>query len=95
MFKKMIKQIKAYFLIQKNLINIRRKGFEIKKYEYVIDPEHPSSKDYEVYYKGKLLRDVRGVIRFPMGISQQKNKKCKCWKMNQRQLNKNRKQRKL
>lgn len=44
-------------------MNIRRKGFEIKKYVYVIDPEHPSSKDYEVYYKGKLLKDVRGVIR--------------------------------
>ena len=41
----------------------KKNNYLIETSEYVIDSEHPSSKDYKIYYKGKLLNDVTGIIR--------------------------------
>lgn len=38
-------------------------SFELSMDEYVITAEHISAKDYEIKYKGKILKDVIAIIR--------------------------------
>ena len=35
--------------------------------EYVITPENITARDYKIFYKGKELKDVIGVIRKQIG----------------------------
>ena len=40
-----------------------KRHFTLGVGEYLITGQHPTGRDYEVYYKGKKIHDVMGVIR--------------------------------
>jgi len=46
---------------------VKHNDIILKDNEYVIRPENPDSQFYEVRYKGKIIKDVTGIIRIKIG----------------------------
>lgn len=42
---------------------LTKSTFELDKYEYIIDGNHPIGRDYEVCLNGKKLNDVIALVR--------------------------------
>lgn len=52
------------------MVKIKHEDIILKDDEYVITLDNPTGRDYEVFYKGKRIRDVIGVIRKQIGEKQ-------------------------
>ena len=50
---------RVYFKMVTKLI----KNFKLQNNEYIITADHSTTKDYEIFYKGKKLNDVTAIVR--------------------------------
>ena len=44
-------------------MKISRDNLKLKLYQYLISPDSPDAKHYDIFFKGKKLNDVWGLIR--------------------------------
>lgn len=47
----------------KRKIFLKHEEIVLRPEEYLILPDHPNAKDYQIFLKGKELKDVVGIIR--------------------------------
>lgn len=51
------------FIVCSDNVRLVNRYFQLEKEEYLISPEHPNAKDYKIFFKGKEIKDVTGIIR--------------------------------